>query len=167
MEAYKAMKRFAIVVLAMSVHAPALAAAPTLTEQDAVRLVRQFSHLIACDIGPEFNAIQLDAKTSPLNLNLRGPVYLVVWHGDVGCLGGSGTNIPYFSLVNLGVGDNPLVNSQYPQPKLDFRDVRKVYIKNGMLVIEGMGYGPRDGNCCPTKPEISVFQLSYDGFRPL
>lgn len=80
--------------------------------------------------------------------------YLVFWQGDVGCLGRTGTSGPQAALVKIGGGTtfyvDPTRSSPAVQLELPMVMERLVGNTKDSLVVDGIAYGDKDPQCCPS-----------------
>ena len=81
--------------------------------------------------------------------------YAVLWVGDIGCAGGSGTEGTNLSIVTISTGDSYVVDPLQSSPVIQFESPvrfveRIVGNTRDSLILEGMEYGPKDPNCCPS-----------------
>lgn len=81
--------------------------------------------------------------------------YAVLWTGDIGCAGGSGTNGTNIAMVSIGSGDSFFVDPTRSSPAIDFDSPtryvdRLVGNTRDSLILEGHEYGANDSNCCPS-----------------
>jgi hypothetical protein len=81
--------------------------------------------------------------------------YAVLWAGDIGCAGGSGTEGTNLSIVTISTGDSYVVDPLQSSPAIQFESPvryveRIVGNTKDSLILEGMEYGPKDSNCCPS-----------------
>lgn len=81
--------------------------------------------------------------------------FAVIWSGDIGCAGGSGTTYSRISIIKIGTGDTYLVDPEESSPIVTFdvpvRHVERIVGNTDTtLVLEGMKFGPDDPNCCPS-----------------
>jgi hypothetical protein len=92
--------------------------------------------------------------------------YAVVWSGDIGCAGGTGTSGANVALVLVRSGDSYVVDPLRSSPAIEFESPvryveRMVGHTRDSLTLEGKEYGPNDPNCCPS---VRVrFTLRVDG----
>ena len=124
-----------------------------------------YAHAISCHDGqiePKDVVTLIPYKTFDDRLDAK---YAVLWSGDIGCAGGSGTNYTNISIVNVGPGDSYVVDPHLSSPIVTFESpVRHVdrIVRNtkDSLFLEGKEHGPNDANCCPS---ITVrFTLKVD-----
>lgn len=91
--------------------------------------------------------------------------YAVLWDGDIGCMGGSGTTATNISIVGIGTNNAYFIDPLKSSPVIHFDSPvtfveRLVGNTNDTLVLEGMEAGPNDAHCCPS---IKVrFKLKVD-----
>jgi hypothetical protein len=81
--------------------------------------------------------------------------YAVLWDGDIGCAGGSGTTGTNISIVTVSIGDSFVVDPHLSSPIIQFESpVRMVSRIVGntrdTLILEGKEYADKDPNCCPS-----------------
>lgn len=83
--------------------------------------------------------------------------YVVLWDGDLGCLGGSGTNLTNLAIVTAGAGDSFVVAPSRSSPIIKFEAParlieRIVASSRDSLTLEGKEHGSEDASCCPSIP---------------
>jgi hypothetical protein len=123
-------------------------------------------------------SISCEASTDEENLvalipwrNLEDPTerfaarYALVWWGDIGCHGGTGTVIPGIVIVQLGAGYSFFVVPGASSPRIKFevkaRAPRVIKATENELTLSALDYAPNDPHCCPS---ISVqVRLREDG----
>lgn len=81
--------------------------------------------------------------------------YAVLWTGDIGCAGGSGTSGSNIAIVTVGTGDSYMVDPLLSSPVVSFespvRNIERIVGNTkDTLILEGKEYGPKDANCCPS-----------------
>jgi len=81
--------------------------------------------------------------------------YAVLWDGDIGCLGGSGTSNPQVAIVKIGAGDSFMVDAQHSSPAIEFaspvRYIERLVGNNrDSLILEGLEYGSNDSQSTPS-----------------
>jgi len=131
-----------------------------------VRASSQYANAVSCEtekIGPKQIAGLRPYKSFDDRMDA---VYAVLWSGDIGCAGGSGTSGTNISIVTIGAGDSYVVDPTRSSPVVQFESpVRYVERIVGntpdTLILEGKDYGPKDPNCCPSVPVR--FTLKVDG----
>jgi hypothetical protein len=121
--------------------------------------VNGYAALIGCEGGAEASGI---AALAPYNYEADRSypyaTYAVVWHGDVGCMGGSGTVDARIAIVTLGIGSpydfyidparsSPVIRFEPPVKYIE----RVVGNTGNSIVMDGRAYGPNDANCCPSQ----------------
>lgn len=123
--------------------------------KQVIRSVTNYANAISCP-GISVEPKQIAALVPYKNLDDRmDALFAVLWTGDIGCAGGSGTEGTNISIVTIGAGDSYVVNPLKSSPAIQFESpVRHVERIVGntrdSLIVEGREYGPNDSNCCPT-----------------
>lgn len=127
----------------------------------------RYAEGIACDVQAitPGDVAQL-ANTAPKEGGDTA-LFAVLWTGDIGCVGGSGTTMTHIAIVRgSGMGQRDYyVNTLQSSPAIDFESpVRAVerIVRHGPdeLELEGLMQGDGDPNCCPS---VSVrFTLRSD-----
>lgn len=120
-----------------------------------LKAAKSYQVAIACadvDIKPKDIAALTPYKSFDDRLDAS---YAVLWSGDVGCAGGSGTSSTNISIVRVGGGDSFYVDPAFSSPQIQF-DLPVRYVERivgntkDSLILEGKEYGPNDSNCCPS-----------------
>lgn len=124
------------------------------TENDAARLVQNFSEIVACQVESPFDGNPLQYKTIQVIEGMDsadgfGATYVVHWVGDYGCSGGNATSVPQFTIVSRSgfSSADPVVKTDIETPQdLIINVVTDFYAGDveGVFHIEGLGYGPDD-----------------------
>lgn len=130
--------------------------AQALTERDASKVVKKYSEAVACQLeGPnefqkhQYKAVMVDSGDK--ELGGYGATFVVFWEGDFGCMGGSGTIVPNFTVVSQMSGQSLIVDKDYVFPSLQLVHLTSFTGKNGLLFIKGVTYGPNDQQGRPSK----------------
>lgn len=94
--------------------------------------------------------------------------YAVLWDGDIDCSGGSGGERTNISIVAIRAGNSFVVDPRRSSPAVQFDTpvryvTRLVGNTENSLVLEGLAYGPNDGNCCPSVPTRFTVQADAKG----
>lgn len=83
--------------------------------------------------------------------------YAVIWYGDVGCLGGSGTTTANLAIVKIGAGNTFYVVPGRSSPQISFETAgsrisvsRILGNTENTLTLEGYDYAENDAMCCPS-----------------
>ena len=109
----------------------------------ATEVVRRYSRTLACQIfeaGPGYR------QYATVTLRPQGPdgmfgIWLVGWTGDLGCMGGNGTQGVQMALVqHSGFSSrvvSPVVVDATPLPNLVMNGLRDMQFNNGVLTIRG------------------------------
>jgi hypothetical protein len=136
--------------------------------KQVIRAVTNYKSAISCSetkVEPKDIAALIPYKSSDDRLDAT---YAVLWTGDIGCAGGSGTEATHIALVTIGAGDSYLVDPLRSSPTASF-DSPTQYIQRlvgntrDTLVLEGKEHGPKDANCCPSIPVRFTLRLSDKG----
>jgi hypothetical protein len=125
-----------------------------ITEQ-IIRTVTSFANSISC---PQVKVEpKMIAALVPYKFNDGSTVdakYAVLWTGDIGCAGGSGTEITNLSIVKIITGAyivDPLQSSPAIKFKIPARYVERIVgSTRDSLILEGRTYGSGDAICCPS-----------------
>jgi len=94
--------------------------------------------------------------------------YAVVWSGDIGCEGGTGSINSAISIVKGGMGSSFYVDALRSSPsikhEIPVRRVERLVANTAdSLTIEGKAYGPADGNCCPSVNVRATLKVDAKG----
>lgn len=93
--------------------------------------------------------------------------FAVLWHGDLGCWGGSGSERTHLTIATVNTGQ-VVVQPELSSPAIAFdspvRFVERV-VSSGpdTLVLEGKAYGPQDPRSNPTIPLRFTLRLDDKG----
>jgi hypothetical protein len=95
------------------------------------------------------------------------PKYAVLWTGDLGCFGGSGTEMTRLSIATINTGQyvvQPELSSPVAAFESPVRFVSRV-VSSGpdTLVMEGMEYTPHDPRSKPSKAVRFTLRLDAKG----
>ena len=125
---------------AFSVLPSALANEPGLSPKE---VVRRYSHTVACQIYGSTPASQQYAtiELEPAQSQHPSGVWLVGWTGDLGCMGGNGTQALQINLVSQNGFSSrtvsPVVIDSRPMPDLVMNGLRDLSFKDGVVTIRG------------------------------
>lgn len=134
------------------------AADPTVDEitKAVSEAVDHYTAAVACERGPT-QPKDIAALTAYNVENALVPegLWAVLWHGDIGCQGGSGTSTQNIALVRLRIDNTFLVDPAMSSPQVHFEAPvkfvdRLVGNTADTLVLEGMEVGGQDAQCCPS-----------------
>jgi len=82
--------------------------------------------------------------------------YALVWWGDIGCEGGTGSVIPSIAIVRIGVGTHFVVDLGASSPQVKFevegRGPRVIGATENVLTLSAIDWAPNDAHCCPSIP---------------
>ena len=133
--------------------------------QAVIRVATAYANSIACPdvvINPQNVAALMPYRGRNRRDEER---YAVIWVGDLGCAGGTGSPRTYISIVKVGADDayvvdpvrsSPNVKIASPLPAVD----RIVSHTPDTLTLEGKAYAPMDALCCPSV--LRQFTLKSD-----
>ena len=81
--------------------------------------------------------------------------YAVLWVGDIGCSGGTGSAGSYISIVGVAFDDYFYVDPSRSSPQVEFGGPAKLITKisrysHDTLLVEGKKASQNDPNCCPS-----------------
>lgn len=109
----------------------------------AQEVVRRYSHTVACQIFPETSNYRqyLIVELEPPHGTYPSGVWLVAWTGDLGCMGGNGTQSLQLNLViQNGFSArtvSPVVIDARPIPKLVMNGLHGLHYEDGVVTIQG------------------------------
>jgi hypothetical protein len=157
-------------VLTVAATLPALAQATGTAEPLAPRVLQAaqlYVKAIACagPLSPSMVVTLVPAGSLDMRWDAR---YAVIWGGDLGCQGGSGTHGSHIAMVVLRAGDSVLVDPIQSSPAVRFpipvRYVERVVSNTAdTLTMEGMAYSDKDPNCCPSLPTRFTMRVDEKG----
>lgn len=136
-----------------------------------IRSVKSYASSISCG-GVEVSPKDIAALVPYRSVDDRDSAkYAVLWSGDIGCAGGSGTQGTYIAIVNVGVGDSFLVNPLESSPVVEFgsfeaRGFPKIVGNTAnSIVLDGFEYNPngKDAMCCPSVPVRATVRVDEKG----
>ncbi len=136
--------------------------------RQVIKAATSYKDAIACvedKIGPKDIAALVPYKTLDDQLEAK---YAVLWVGDIGCAGGSGTYGTNISIVTIGVGNSYLVDPLQSSPVIRFESPvrlvnRIVGNTRDSMILEGLEFGPKDANCCPSVPVRFTLKVDEKG----
>ena len=120
-----------------------------------INSVAGYANAISCPgvkVEPKQIAALVPYKTLDDRMDAK---YAVLWAGDIGCAGGSGTEGTNLSIVTISTGDSYVVDPLLSSPVIQFecpvRFVERIVGNTrDSLILEGKEHGPKDANCCPS-----------------
>ncbi len=152
------MKKLLVIVTGLCVTPLALAQnAPPVQEitKQIIKSAQGYANAISCPgvvITPKEIAALTPYKTIDDRMEAK---YAVLWDGDIGCAGGSGTSGTNVSIVTISTGDSYVVDPSQSSPLIQFESPvrtisRIVGNTRDTLILEGKEYADNDANCCPS-----------------
>jgi len=120
-----------------------------------IKSVTNYGNAISCPgvtVEPKQIAALVPYKSIEYRMDAK---YAVLWSGDIGCFGGSGTEGTNVSIVTISIGDSYIVDPLQSSPAVQFESPvrhieRIVGNTTDSLILEGKEFGPNDPNCCPS-----------------
>lgn len=89
----------------------------TCVKNQALKVAKEYANSIACNTSIEKkNLIALRSWNTDDAEDRGYAKYALVWHGDIGCNGGSGTTTWNISIIKIGVGDYFFVDAAKSSP---------------------------------------------------
>lgn len=133
-----------------------------------IKSATSYRDAIACvedKIGPKDIAALVPYKTLDDRMDAK---YAVLWVGDIGCAGGSGTYGTNVAIVTIGVGDSYTVDPLQSSPVIHFESPVRLVSRivgntRDSMILEGLEFGPNDSNCCPSIPVRFTLKLDEKG----
>lgn len=124
-----------------------------------------YANSISCDSAEIIDVVPLNPWVK--FYDGEGIKYLVVWSGDIGCMGGNGTSTFNAAVVKRESGFyvDPLESS--PAIKFDVPmsaregGLKIIRLTDRSIAISGVTYGPNDPGCCPSLETTAV--MASDG----
>lgn len=94
--------------------------------------------------------------------------YALFWSGDIGCEGGSGSPKTRITIIRIGMGSTPLVDTALSSPvvKFDFQAhvVKRILkTKPNEILLEALDWGPDDPLCCASVPVRILLRQDKNG----
>ena len=165
------MKKIVVAFGCSALMANAIAqSAPPVQEitKQVIRSVTGYANAISCPgvkVDPKQIAALVPYKTIDDRMDAK---YAVLWVGDIGCMGGSGTSGTNISVVTISTGDSYVVDPLQSSPAIKFespvRGVERIVGNTrDSLILEGMEHGPKDPNCCPSIKVRFTMQVDEKG----
>lgn len=115
----------------------------------------KYANSVACEVS-DITGKQIAALVPYKDFDGREEAeYAVLWNGDLGCAGGSGTNGTNIAIIKIRAGDSFVVDASRSSPNVTFdipvRGVDRIVGNNrDSLILEATEYGENDPNCCPS-----------------
>lgn len=161
----------AVATILMAVTTSSLAqSAPPVPEitRQVIKAATSYKEAIACvedKIGAKDIAALVPYKTLDDRMDAK---YAVLWVGDIGCAGGSGTYGTNVSIVTIGAGDSYTVDPLQSSPVIRFESPVRLVSRivgntRDSMILEGLEFGPKDANCCPSIPVRFTLKVDEKG----
>ena len=163
------MKTALLVVLLLSIPAVSTAQdAPSPREitTQVVKTATAYANAISCqgnEIGPE-DVVSISPYTS---IEDRPEAeYVVIWRGDIDCLGGNATTTTNLTSIKIGIGDSYVVDLARSSPAIQFDaglEASLVGSAKDTLIFEKYEYVEGDANCCPSIKKRITLRADQQG----
>lgn len=133
-----------------------------------IKAATHYSNAVACGVG-DITAKDIAALSPYKSFDDREKAeYAALWEGDIGCSGGSGSSTTNISIVKIGEGGSFLIDPSRSSPIINFsapvRYISKIVGNTrDTLILEGLKYGEKDSNCCPSIPVRFTLKLNKNG----
>lgn len=124
---------------------------------EVVRVANQYIDHGPCE--PSRAEPSTVATMTPYTSDIEAGLYVVVWSGDIGCSGGSGSNTMNYLLVekrgvaaarSIGVGE------------LDGKSIERIVAATpDSLTVDAYTLGPDDSQCCPNQYERLTYRYEF------
>ncbi|MBK1687298.1 hypothetical protein [Rubrivivax gelatinosus] len=156
--------------IALALAATGTQAAPSAQDASdaAAQAATRYAQAVSCtedEIPPERVATLRPYRDDAAREHAR---YAVVWHGDLGCRGGSGSDRARLAIVVVGTGDSFVVDPGASSPAVRLEmPVRWVETIRALgperLRVEGLAHAPGDAACCPSRRRSFTLQRQPGG----
>lgn len=157
-----------IAVLSSILFAPATGTAKPSAKKikkEITEKVTAYAEAIGCANQKDLKIIGLAPYDGKNRLDAK---YLVLWKGDIGCAGGSGTDLTHAALVRIGAGETFFVDVKKSSPNIKFESpvryvdkVRRHSTDSVTLVGKGLDEG--DAQCCPSLTVTFTLKMDSKG----
>ncbi|MFM9913747.1 MAG: hypothetical protein ACKVN9_09465 [Methylophilaceae bacterium] len=142
----------------------------TSIDQKIVHLVSSYATAISCDWGG-INSKSIAALVPYKNQeDYDSAKYAVLWSGDIGCLGGSGSVTTNIAIVIVSESGQFVIDPSLSSPAIKFQSIDSRFFPkiisntSDALVLEGMDYDlPKDSMCCPSIPVQVTVKVNEKG----
>ncbi|MET0855713.1 MAG: hypothetical protein ABWY27_03095 [Telluria sp.] len=153
--------------LAISLGASAAPRSEIDIKRGVAEVAERYANAVSCGgvtIKPE-DVLTLSAYQDDGGLALSK--YAVLWHGDLGCMGGSGSEMTRLAITTINTGHyvvQPELSSPVAAFESPVRFVSRV-VSSGAdtLVLEGMEYAPNDPRSTPSKAVRFTLRMDPKG----
>ncbi len=163
------MKIVSAALLCVAISATANAAPDRSTDEikrGIADAVRRYANAIACPtvkVRPE----DVLALTPYVDDDRRLSRYAVLWTGDLGCYGGSGSDATHLAIATINSGKY-VVDPRMSSPVVEFekpvRIIRRVVsYTDDTLTLQGNQHGPQDSQANPSVPVRFTLKLDDKG----
>jgi hypothetical protein len=139
---------------------------------DDFRIVAEFTNAYieanSCepDLADESRIVQFTRRAAKGRSVPVPGKFAVLWHGDEGCAGGSGTNRPHISVVLLSSSGKPQFLPGEKSTIVEFQVIDKLLSasEEDGVVVTGSTWQPGDADCCATKHVRATLRRGRHGY---
>jgi hypothetical protein len=132
-------------------------------KNQAFKVAKKYAESIACETFVEKkNLIALSPWNSVDDDDRSYAKYALVWHGDIGCNSGSGTNTWNISIIQIGVGSHFFVDPAKSSPMIRVQlpikpDIKIVRFSESTITIRTeISEISSDGNSCCDSIDVDL-----------
>lgn len=152
--------------LAIASHAGAAPKSPAEIQAGVAEAVNHYVKAVACPVAPikpaDVMTLQPDTES-----DVALSKYAVLWAGDMGCAGGSGSENTELTMATYSVG-RFVVQAELSTPSVTFESpvrfvTRVVSFTADTLVLEGKEYAPDDPRSSPSIPVRFTLRVDAKG----
>jgi hypothetical protein len=165
------MKHFFIALGFVGIGSICLAQSPPSTQEitkQIIQTVTNYANTISCPgvrVEPKQIAALVPYTTFENRSNAR---YAVLWIGDIGCAGGSGTTGTHIAIVRVSTGNSFVVDTRHSSPNVYLESPAPYIDKivgntSDSLTLEGKTPGPNDPRCCPSIKTRFTLRVDREG----
>lgn len=139
----------------------------------ALTVLKKYSETVSCITNfEEEKSVRKFLKnvyTIERNEENGSVTYFILWHGDIGCQGGSGTNSAMISEVSRSYGSGPLIvqnNDAFGEDfseKINMRFIEKIQqVSDSRFLVVSSEFGDHDANNFPSwKYQYTVDKIGF------
>lgn len=130
------------------------------------QVARSYADTIACEVSLDRRDVLSLAPYVGAG-TLIDTKYAVLWRGDIGCSGGSGTTFNEIMIIGIGAYEFYFVDPAKSSPNVRFDSPsvieQVVSYTQDTIVIKGYEYSEEDALCCPSLPVEITLQSDAEG----
>lgn len=166
-------KRIALLITSIMMPFIAMANEPEVPSEVEIReqalaVVKKYAHAVSCT-EDEYGIWEFITLKPWTDYYAREQSeFGVIWSGDVGCNGGSGTTGIQLAIVKIGAGNSYYVDPYSSSPPAEFEFYSRsfggvVANTSDVIVLEALEHGDGDANCCPSERVRYTLKRDEDG----